>query len=155
MAKESGIKVIARNRKAHFNYQVEDTLECGIALEGTEVKSVKEGTISFPDAFAEVVNGELLLKGMHISEYAGSAHFVHDPDRHKKLLAHAIQIKKLDRKVNNKGYTLIPLEFYVKNGLVKVSLGVCRGKKLYDKRETIKSRDLNRETEREFRRRQE
>lgn len=155
MGKESGIKVIARNRKAHFNYQVEDTLECGIALEGTEVKSVKEGTISFPDAFVEIVNGELLLKGMHISEYSTAAHFVHDPDRHKKLLAHSVQIKKLDRKVNNKGYTLIPLEFYVKNGLVKVSLGVCRGKKLYDKRETIKSRDLNRETEREFRRRQE
>lgn len=145
-----GKKLIAENRKARFNYFIEDTYECGIALEGTEVKSVKNGNISFPDSFAEIVNGEVYLKNFHISEYAFSSIFNHNPDRSKKLLLHKEEIKRITRKVEEKGYTLVPLDFYLKNGRVKVSLGVCRGKKMYDKRETIKDRDTQRDMQREI-----
>lgn len=145
-----GKKLIAENRKARFNYFIEDTYECGIALEGTEVKSVKNGNISFPDSFAEIVNGEVYLKNFHISEYAFSSIFNHNPDRSKKLLLHREEIKRITRKVEEKGYTLVPLDFYLKNGRVKVSLGVCRGKKMYDKRETIKDRDTQRDMQREI-----
>ena len=109
-----GKKLIAENRKARFNYFVEDTYECGIALVGTEVKSVKGGNISFPDAFAEIINGEVYLKNFHISEYSFSSIFNHNPDRPKKLLLHKEEIKRLIRKVEEKGYTLIPLDFYIK-----------------------------------------
>nr|MBQ2234233.1 SsrA-binding protein SmpB [Treponema sp.] len=145
-----GNKYIAENRKAHFDYFIEDTYECGIELQGTEVKSVKNGKISFPDGFAEIVNGEVFLKNVHISEYSFSSIFNHNPDRAKKLLLHKDEIKKLERKVTEKGYTLIPLNFYLKNGRVKVSLGVCKGKKQFDKRATIKQRDVNRDIQREF-----
>ena len=140
-----GKKIIAENRKARFDYFIEETYECGIALEGTEVKSVKNGNISFPDSFAEIKDGEVWVKNFHISEYAYSSIFNHNPDRPKKLLLHKEEIKRLNRKVEEKGYTLIPIEFYLKNGRVKVALGVCKGKKQYDKRATIKDRDLNRE----------
>lgn len=146
------VKIIAQNKKARFNYFVEDSYECGVVLEGTEVKSVKAGNISFVDAFAEIINGEVWVRNFHISEYAYSSIFNHDPDRKKKLLLHKEEIKRLTRKVDEKGFTLIPLDFYLKNGRVKLTLGVCRGKKQFDKRETIKSRDLNRELAREFRR---
>ena len=145
-----GKKIIAENRKARFDYFIEETYECGIALEGTEVKSVKNGNISLPDSFAEIKDGEVWVKNFHISEYAYSSIFNHNPDRPKKLLLHKEEIKRLNRKVEEKGYTLIPIEFYLKNGRVKVALGVCKGKKLYDKRETIKDRDLNKELQREF-----
>jgi SsrA-binding protein len=145
-----GKKIIAENRKARFDYFIEETYECGIALEGTEVKSVKNGNISFPDSFAEIKDGEVWVKNFHISEYAYSSIFNHNPDRPKKLLLHKEEIKRLNRKVEEKGYTLIPIEFYLKNGRVKVALGVCKGKKQYDKRATIKDRDLNRELQREF-----
>lgn len=145
-----GKKVISENRKARFDYFVEDSYECGIQLEGTEVKSVKNGSISYPDGFAEVVNGEVFLKNFHISEYSFSSIFNHNPDRPKKLLLHKEEIKRITRKIDQKGYTLIPLDVYLKNGLVKVTLGVCKGKKQFDKREAIKSRDLNREIQREF-----
>lgn len=145
-----GKKYIAENRKAHFDYFIEDTYECGIELQGTEVKSVKNGKISFPDGFAEIVNGEVFLKNVHISEYSFSSIFNHNPDRAKKLLLHKDEIKKLERKVTEKGYTLVPLNFYLKNGRVKVSLGVCKGKKQFDKRATIKQRDVNRDIQREF-----
>src|SRR5574344_2802581 len=108
-------KNIAVNKKARFNYSVEDSIECGIALEGTEVKSVKAGNISFPDAFAEIINGEIWIRGLHIAEYSYSSIFNHDPDRPKKLLLHKDEIKRLTRKVDEKGYTLIPLDFYLKN----------------------------------------
>lgn len=147
-----GVKKIADNKKARFNYFIEDSIECGIALEGTEVKSVKSGNISFPDAFAEIINGEVWVRGLHISEYAYSSVFNHNPDRQKKLLLHKDQIKRLARKVEEKGYTLIPLDFYLKNGRVKVTLGVCKGKKLFDKRATIKERDINREVQKDFKR---
>ena len=144
--------MIAQNKKARFNYTVTESLECGIELKGTEVKSVKAGNISFPDAFAEIINGEVWLKQMHISEYFYSSAFNHDPDRPKKLLLHRDEIKRLNRKVEEKGVTLIPLDFYLKNGRVKVNLGLCRGKKQYDKRDTIRVRDMDREAAREFRR---
>ena len=144
-------KIIAENRQARFNYFIEEKIECGIALEGTEVKSVKNGAISFPDAFAEISNGEVFVKNFHISEYSYSSIFNHDPDRPKKLLLHKEEIKHLTRKTEEKGFTLIPLDFYLKNGRVKMTLGLCKGKKLYDKRETIKERDINREIQREFR----
>ncbi|MDR3283621.1 MAG: SsrA-binding protein SmpB [Treponema sp.] len=147
----SGIKRIAQNKKARFNYSVEESLECGLALKGTEIKSVKEGVISFPDAFAEIKNGEVWLKGFHIAENPFSSVFNHDPDRPKKLLLHKMEIKRLTRKVDEKGMTLIPLEFYLKDGHVKVMLGVCKGKKQYDKRADIRERDVERDMRREFR----
>ena len=143
-------KLIAENRKARFNFFVEDSYECGIELKGTEVKSVKNGNISFPDAFAEIQNGEIWVKNLHISEYAFSSVFNHDPDRPKKLLLHKEEIKRITRKVEEKGYTLIPLDFYLKNGRVKTTLGICRGKKQFDKRATIKDRDVQRDIQREF-----
>ena len=145
-----GRKIIAENRKARFDYFIEDTYECGIVLEGTEVKSVKNGNISFPDAFAEINNGEVWVKNFHISEYSFSSIFNHDPDRPKKLLLHAEEIKRLTRRVDEKGCTLIPLDFYLKDGRVKVTLGVCKGKKLFDKRAAIKDRDVKRDIQREF-----
>lgn len=144
-------KIIAENRKARFDYFIEETYECGIELQGTEVKSVKEGAVSFPDAFAEIVNNEIFIKNFHISEYSYSSVFNHDPDRPKKLLLHKQEIKKIERKVDQKGYTLVPINFYLKNGRVKVTLGVCKGKKQFDKRATIKERDVNRDLQREFR----
>lgn len=143
-------KIIAENRKARFDYFIEDTYECGIVLEGTEVKSVKNGNISFPDAFAEITNGEVWVKNFHISEYSFSSIFNHNPDRPKKLLLHAEEIKRLTRRVEEKGCTLIPLDFYLKDGRVKVTLGVCKGKKMYDKRAAIKDRDVQRDIQREF-----
>ena len=143
--------MIAQNKKAHFNYTITESLECGIELKGTEVKSVKAGNISFPDAFAEIINGEVWLKQMHISEYFYSSVFNHEPDRPKKLLLHRDEIKRLNRKVEEKGVTLIPLDFYLKNGKVKVNLGLCRGKKQYDKRADIRERDVQRDMQREFR----
>ena len=145
-----GRKIIAENRKARFDYFIEDTYECGIVLEGTEVKSVKNGNISFPDAFAEIVNGEVWVKNFHISEYSFSSIFNHNPDRPKKLLLHAEEIKRLTRRVEEKGCTLIPLDFYLKDGRVKVTLGVCKGKKMYDKRASVKDRDIQRDIQREF-----
>lgn len=152
MSKE-GTKLIAQNRRARFDYSVEESIECGIELQGTEVKSVKNGNISFPDAFAEIIRNEVWLKGFHITEYVYSSVFNHNPDRPKKLLLHADEIKRLIRKVDEKGYTLIPLDFYLKNGRVKVNLGVCKGKKQYDKRADIRDRDVKRELQREFRKR--
>ena len=146
-----GRKIIAQNKKARYDYSVDDTYECGIVLEGTEVKSFKTGNISFPDAFAEIQNGEVWVKNLHIAEYSFSSIFNHDPNRPKKLLLKKEEIKRLNRKVEEKGFTLIPLDFYLKNGRVKVTLGICRGKKQFDKRADIKDRDIKRDIQREFR----
>lgn len=151
--KKEGIKPIAQNKKARFNYSIEESFECGIELKGTEVKSFKEGSVSFPDAFAEIINDEVWVKGLHISVYAYSSVFNHDPDRHKKLLLHKAEIKRLKRKTMEKGFTLIPLDFYLKNGRVKMTLGLCKGKKMFDKRSDIKERDIHRDVQREFRQR--
>ncbi|HON13654.1 MAG: SsrA-binding protein SmpB [Spirochaetota bacterium] len=146
-----GVKVIAVNRKARHDYTVDETYECGIVLMGTEIKSVREGKISFPDAWAEVENGEVWLRSFRIAENPFSSVFNHDPDRKKKLLLHKDEIKRIARKVEEKGYTLIPLSFYFKNGKVKVELGLCKGKKAFDKRADIRERDIQREVSREFR----
>jgi SsrA-binding protein len=148
-----GIKIIAVNRKARFDYAVDDTYECGIELLGTEVKSFRDGKISFPDAWAEVANGEVWLRSLRIAENPFSSIFNHDPDRKKKLLLHRDEIKRIARRVDEKGYTLIPLSFYFKKGRVKVELGLCKGKKSYDKRADIRERDIKREVSREFRNR--
>jgi SsrA-binding protein len=147
-----GVKIIAVNRKARFNYEIDDRYECGIELEGTEVKSFRDGKISFPDAWAEVIGGEVWLRSLKVAENPFSSIFNHDPDRKKKLLLHKEEIKRIARRVDEKGYTLIPLSFYFKNGRVKVEMGLCKGKKIYDKRADIRDRDLKREISREFRR---
>jgi SsrA-binding protein len=147
-------KNLASNRKAFFDYSVEEKLECGIELVGTEVKSLKDGKFSFADSYAKIENDQLWLEGLHITPYVFGNINNHDPDRLRRLLVHKKEIKRLRRKVMEKGLTLIPLAFYLLHGLVKLELGVCRGKKLYDKREVIKNRDLNREIQREFKAKQ-
>ncbi|MDR0568514.1 MAG: SsrA-binding protein SmpB [Spirochaetaceae bacterium] len=146
-----GVKIIAVNRKARHDYAVDDCFECGIELLGTEVKSFRDGKISFPDAWAEIAQGEVWLRSLRVAENPFSSIFNHDPDRKKRLLLHKQEIKRLTRKVVEKGYTLIPLSFYFKKSRVKVELGLCKGKKNYDKRADIKERDLQREMSREFR----
>lgn len=145
-----GKKLIAENRKARFNYFIEDSFECGLALEGSEVKSIKAGNLSFPDSFADIENGQVWLRNVHITPWKFAGNFAPAIDRKIRLLLHRDQIKRLERKINEKGYTLVPLDFYLKNGFVKLTLGLCRGKKQFDKRETVKARDLERETAREF-----
>ncbi|OPZ57874.1 MAG: SsrA-binding protein [Synergistetes bacterium ADurb.Bin520] len=146
-----GVKVLADNRKARFDYTVDETLECGIVLQGTEVKSMKAGKFAFADAYARVRDGELWLIGFSITPYDHAAIFNHTPDRERKLLAHSAEIKRLERKTEEKGFTLIPLKVYLKKGIVKIDLGICKGKKGYDKRQDIKDKDLRREAERDFR----
>jgi SsrA-binding protein len=148
-----GVKIIAVNRRARHDYNVEESLECGIELQGTEVKSFRDGKISFPDAWAEIEGGQIWVRSLRVAENPFSSIFNHDPDRKKRLLLHRDEIKRLRRKVEERGYTLIPLSFYFKKSRVKVELGLCKGKKLYDKRADIRERDLNREMEREFRHR--
>jgi SsrA-binding protein len=148
-----GTKSLAVNKKARFNYEIDERMECGIALQGTEVKSMKMGRFSFSDAYARIENDELWLVGFHISPYAQGNLFNHDPDRNRKLLAHKQEIERLRRKIDERGYTLVPTKFYLKHGIVKIELGLGKGKKLFDKRNTIKQRDEKRETDRELRQR--
>ena len=148
-----GKKILADNRKARFNYMVLDSLECGIALQGTEVKSMRAGKFSFTDAYARIRNGELWLVGFHITPYEFGNIFNHEPIRERRLLAHKDEIKRLQRKVDEKGLTLVPLKLYLKGGIVKLELGVCQGKKLHDKRQSIKERDDKRAADREFKQR--
>lgn len=148
---EGGIKILADNRKARFNYTVEDTLECGIELQGTEVKSLRIGKFSFADSYARVLNGELILVSFHISPYEFGNIYNHEPDRDRRLLAHKQEIKRLQRRVDEKGFTLVPLKVYLKNGLIKVLLGICKGKHTHDKRQSIKDRDLKRDAARQMR----
>jgi SsrA-binding protein len=148
-----GVKIIAVNRKARFDYTVDDSYECGIELMGTEVKSFRDGRISFPDAWAEVSAGEVWLRSLVVAENPFSSVFNHDPARKKKLLLHREEIKRIARKTEEKGYTLIPLSFYFKKGRIKVELGLCKGKKTFDKRADIRERDVKRDLAREFRNR--
>ena len=150
--KKEGKKLIAKNKKAFFDYSVDSSIECGIVLQGTEVKSVKEGKISFNDSFAEIQAGEVFIKNFSISEYVYSSIFNHKPDRNRKLLLHKDEIKRIERRIREKGYTLIPLEFYLKNGRLKILLGICKGKKLFDKRQDIRERDLKRDMQSEVKR---
>ena len=149
MGKES-IKLIANNKKAYHDYFIEDTYEAGISLAGTEVKSMRMGKCSLKESFIKDEKGELFIYGMHISPYEKGNIFNKDPLRVRKLLMHRYEINKIMGKVTIKGYTLVPLKVYFKGNLVKVEIGLARGKKLYDKREDMAKKDLRRETEREF-----
>ena len=149
MGKES-IKLIANNKKAYHDYFIEDTYEAGISLAGTEVKSMRMGKCSLKESFIKDEKGELFIYGMHISLYEKGNIFNKDPLRVRKLLMHRYEINKIMGKVTIKGYTLVPLKVYFKGSLVKVEIGLARGKKLYDKREDMAKKDLRRETEREF-----
>lgn len=146
-----GIKVLGRNRKAYHNYTVDDHIECGIELKGTEVKSVKDNKFSFSDAYARIREDELWLIGLHITPYEQGSIDNHEPERDRKLLIHRQELKRLRRQTDEKGYTLVPLDVHMKRGYVKVDLGVCKGKRMYDKRQAIKARDQRRDAEREFR----
>lgn len=140
-------KIIVQNKKARHEYFVEQTMEAGIVLSGTEVKSVRGGKANFKDSYAQVRNGELFLKGLHISKYEQGNIFNKDPDRDRKLLMHKHEISKLAGLVSEKGKTLVPLSLYFKGPRVKVELGICRGKKTYDKRQDMIARDAKREIE--------
>ncbi|MBI2373912.1 MAG: SsrA-binding protein SmpB [Deltaproteobacteria bacterium] len=140
---------IATNRKALHDYSVDDTIEAGIMLVGSEVKSIRAGRVTLKDSYAAFdERGECLLHQLHINEYPNATHFQHVPLRVRKLLLHKEELEKLQRKVSEKGYTLIPLELYLKNRRIKVKLGLCRGKKEYDKRQSIKERDEDRDRRR-------
>ena len=140
-ADKSGKKYIAQNREARHEYFVIEALETGIELVGTEVKSLRAGGVNLKDAWVDVDDGELIAKGMHISPYEHGGYFNRDPVRPRRLLAHKTEIRRLAQQIKLQGYTLIPLSLYFKNGRVKVELGLCKGKKLYDKRATAAARD--------------
>lgn len=143
-------KLIANNKKARFDYFIEDTYEAGIALHGTEVKSMRMGKCSIKESFVRIENGEVFVYGMHISPYEKGNIFNKDPLRVKKLLLHQYEINKIEGKLATKGYTLVPLQVYFKGSLVKVEIGLGKGKKLYDKRQDIAKKDQRREAEKEF-----
>ncbi|MBQ3080437.1 MAG: SsrA-binding protein SmpB [Clostridia bacterium] len=149
---EKEIKTVAQNRKARHDYFVEESFEAGIELRGTEVKSIRLGKCNLKDCYAQVEKGEMMVFGMHISPYEKGNIFNTDPMRPKKLLMHKAEIRKLEQQVMLKGLTLIPLSVYLKNGRMKVQLGLCKGKKNYDKRDDIAKRDADREIERSMRR---
>ena len=149
MSKES-TKLIANNKKAFHDYFIEDKYEAGIVLHGTEVKSLRMGKCSIKEAFIRIENGEVFVYGMHVSPYEKGNIFNKDPLRVKKLLMHKYEINKLAGKVAEKGYTLVPLQVYFKDGRAKVEIGLARGKKLYDKRADIAKKDQRREMEKEF-----
>ena len=150
MAKEKGTRLIANNKKAYHDYFVEDTYEAGIALAGTEVKSLRMGKCSIKESFIGIDKEEVYIYQMHISPYEKGNIFNKDPLRTRKLLLHKYEINKLIGQQKVKGYTLIPLKIYFKDSLVKVEVGLCRGKKLYDKRDDIAKKDVKREAERDF-----
>jgi SsrA-binding protein len=145
------IKVITVNRQAYHDYFVESTIEAGISLVGTEIKSIRDGKVNLRGAYALARNGELWLENAHIAVYEHGNRYNHEPLRNRKLLLHKREIDQLQAKVATKGLTLIPLKLYLKGGKAKLELGLCRGKKLYDKREAITERDVKREMERVFR----
>ena len=147
--KES-IKLVANNKKAYFDYFIEDKYEAGVALHGTEVKSIRMGKCSIKESYIKIEDGEVFIYGMHVSPYEKGNIFNKDPMRIKKLLMHKYEINKLTGKLQQKGLTLVPLQVYLKGGLVKVEVGLARGKKLYDKRESLAKKDMKREAEKEF-----
>lgn len=150
MAKESGSRLIANNKKAYHDYFIEDTYEAGIELAGTEVKSMRMGKCSIKESFIQIEHGEVFVYGMYISPYEKGNIFNKDPLRTRKLLLHQYEIRKIAAKIAEKGFTLVPLKVYFKGSLVKVEIGIAKGKKLYDKRQTIAKNDQRREAEREF-----
>ena len=142
------IKIVAENRKARHNYFIEDTYEAGMVLLGTEVKSIRLGRVNLKDSYARIKNGEVFVYQMHISVYPFAYYGNHDPLRIRKLLLHKHEITKLYGKVNEKGFSLVPLKIYLQNGKVKMTLALARGKRQYDKRESIRRRDEQRDLER-------
>ena len=150
MAKKEQQKLVANNKKAFHDYFIDESYEAGIALHGTEVKSLRMGKCSIKESFIRIENGEVFVYGMHISPYEKGNIFNKDPLRVKKLLMHKYEINKLAGKVAEKGYTLVPLQVYFKDGRAKIEIGLARGKKLYDKREDIAKKDQRREMEKEF-----
>jgi SsrA-binding protein len=144
--REAAQKNIAENRKAFHDYHILETFETGLVLLGTEVKSIREGNVNLRDSFARIENGEVFVYGLHIQPYSHRGYAVHEPLRPRKLLLHAHEIRKLIGKTIERGMTLVPLRMYFKNGRVKVALGLARGKQMHDKRETIKRREVDRET---------
>ena len=151
MAKSKGIKPLVSNRRARHDFFVEETYECGMELKGTEVKSIRQGRANLKEAYARVRNGEVFVDGMHISPYEQGNIFNTDPLRPKRLLLHKSEIRKLQGLVSRQGYTLIPLQLYLKDGRVKLELGVCRGKQLHDKRDAVAEHDAMRDIERAMR----
>ncbi len=155
MSKEkAGTKTVAQNKKARHDYFIEDVYETGIALTGTEIKSIRAGRVQLKDSFARIENGEVMLHKVHISPYDQGNRFNHEPERTRKLLMRRGEILKLIGLTREKGYSLVPLSIYLKGGWAKVELGLAKGKKNYDKREDMKKRDAAREVERALRERQ-
>ncbi len=150
MAKQAGIKLIANNKKAHHDYFIEETFEAGISLVGTEVKSLRQGKCSIKESYVRTEGNEIFIFGMNISPYEKGNIFNKDPLRVRKLLMHRYEIRRLQGKLKEKGLTMVPLRVYFKNSLVKVEIGLARGKKLYDKRQDIAKKDTRREAERDF-----
>ena len=150
MAKEKGDRLIANNKKAYYDYFIEEKYEAGIALVGTEVKSLRQGHCSIKEAFIGIDKGEIFIHHMNISPYEKGNIFNRDPLRTRKLLLHSYEINKLAGQIKEKGYTIMPLKVYLKGGLIKVEIGLARGKKLYDKRAEIAKKDIRREAEKEF-----
>lgn len=151
MDRDSARKFITQNRRARHDYTIEDTVEAGIALIGTEVKSLRLGRASLSDSYAEIVDGEVLLRNAHIDQYEPASQFNHDPLRSRRLLLHKREIRKLAGKVAERGYTLVPLSMYFKEGKVKVDLALAKGRKSYDKREAMRERELRRDSDRAVR----
>lgn len=149
MVKEE-VKIVAQNKKARHDYFIEQTLEAGIVLSGTEVKSIRQGKVNLKDSYATIENGEVILNGMHVSPYEQGNIFNKEPVRDRKLLLHRYEINKLIGYTQQKGLTLVPLQLYFKRGKVKLELGVAKGKKLYDKRDDIAERDAKREIDRKL-----
>jgi len=154
MPHQQGIRTIAQNRKAYHDYFVEEKIECGIALFGTEVKSIRQGKVNLKESWAQIRRGEVWVEGMHISPYEQGNLFNRDPLRARKLLLHKREIRRLDGLVMRQGYTLIPLEMYFRDGRVKMELGLCKGKQLHDKRDSMAKKDSEREIQRALRQRQ-
>ena len=149
MSKEA-MKLVANNKKAYHDYFVDEKIEAGLVVHGTEVKSLRMGKCSIKESFIRIENGEMFVYGMHISPYEKGNIFNKDPLRVKKLLLHKSEINKLTGKIKEKGFTIVPLQVYFKDGKAKMEIGLCRGKKLYDKRADIAKKDIKREAEKEF-----
>lgn len=147
---KDNFKLVANNKKAYHDYFIDEKFECGIELFGTEVKSIRMGKCSIKEAFIRIERGEVFITGMHVNPYEKGNIFNKDPLRPKKLLLHRFEIDKLEGKIREKGYTLVPLQVYFKGSLAKVEIGLARGKKLYDKRQDIAKKDQKREVEREY-----
>ena len=151
MARQKGVHPVASNRRARHDYFIEETYECGLALHGTEVKSIRQGHVNLKESFAHVKDGEVLVESMHISPYEQGNIFNTDPLRPKRLLLHKSEIRKLGAQVQRQGYALVPLDVYLKDGRMKLSLGLCVGKHLHDKRASEAQKDAKREMERAMR----